>query len=78
MRRKFEGEVVAHNKNKTATVKVESVAIHPKYKKRYTKSKKFLVHDPANSAVIGSKVSFVETRPISRRKRWAILTNEKA
>ena len=57
----------------TATVSVERYEKHPKYKKYIRLSKKFLVHDPGNTAQIGDKVTIRETRPISRLKRFVIV-----
>ena len=68
----FQGVVVKTAMTDTATVLVERYVQHPKYKKYYTVSKKFLVHDPGNAAKIGDKVTIRETRPISRHKRFVI------
>ena len=57
----------------TATVVVERYVKHPKYQKYMRLSKKFLVHDPGNSAQVGEKVIIRETRPISKRKRFVIV-----
>ena len=56
----------------TATVRVNRYVKHPKYKKYFVRSKKYLVHDPGNSAQIGDKVTIVATRPLSKLKRFAI------
>jgi len=71
--RKFSGLVVSDKSDKTIVVKVESVKIHPKYKKRYTVSRKYKVHDANNKYKIGDKVSFVECRPLSKDKRWRVI-----
>jgi len=73
IKRKFKGVVVGDKMNKTRTVSVESVKIHPLYKKRYRVNKKFKVHDEKNLYKIGDKVSFVECRPISKDKRWRMI-----
>jgi len=73
IQRKFTGVVVSDKNDKTIVVKVESVKKHPKYHKRYTVSKKYKVHDEANSYKIGDKVSFMECRPLSRDKRWRVI-----
>ena len=57
----------------TATVSVERYVRHPKYKKYQRFSKKFLVHDPGNTAQVGEKVIIKETRPISKRKRFILV-----
>lgn len=72
--RVLQGTVVASKMQDTCTVAVERYVKHPKYKKFVRLTKKFLVHDQGNTAVVGEKVSIVETRPISKRKRFALLT----
>jgi small subunit ribosomal protein S17 len=71
--RKFSGVVVSDKNAKTILVKVETIKVHPKYKKRYKVSRKYKVHDETNKYKIGDKVSFVECRPLSRDKRWRVL-----
>lgn len=71
--KKFSGVVVSDKNDKTIVVKVETVKIHPKYKKRYTVSRKYKVHDEKNECKTGDKVSFVECRPLSRDKRWRVV-----
>jgi small subunit ribosomal protein S17 len=66
------GVVVKSAMKDTVTVSVESYVMHPKYKKYIRKSKKYLVHDPGNTAEVGQKVTIRETRPISKRKRFAL------
>lgn len=73
IRRKFNGVVVSDKSDKTILVKVETVKIHPKYKKRYTVSRKYKVHDEKNTFKTGDKVAFVECRPLSRDKRWRVV-----
>ncbi len=73
IKKKFGGIVVSDKMDKTIVVKVDRVKIHPKYKKRYTVSKKYKVHDEKNKFKEGDKVSFVECRPLSKDKRWRVL-----
>jgi small subunit ribosomal protein S17 len=73
IRRKFTGVVVSDKSAKTILVKVETIKVHPKYKKRYTVSRKYKVHDEENKFKTGDKVSFVECRPLSKDKRWRVL-----
>jgi len=73
IRKKFSGVVVSDKSDKTIVVKVETVKIHPKYKKRYTVSRKYKVHDEKNEFRTGDKVTFVECRPLSRDKRWRVV-----
>ncbi|OGM24198.1 30S ribosomal protein S17 [Candidatus Woesebacteria bacterium RIFCSPHIGHO2_02_FULL_38_9] len=68
----FSGVVISTKMAKTAVVKVNRVYIHPKYKKRLVRSKKFHVHDEVGVNV-GDKVRFVEVKPVSKTKRWKIV-----
>jgi small subunit ribosomal protein S17 len=68
----LQGTVVKAAMKDTCTVVVDRYVQHPKYKKYYTTSKKFLVHDAGNSAGVGDKVTIRETRPISKRKRFIL------
>ena len=70
----FEGVVVKSAMKDTATVQVERYVKHPKYKKFMRLSKNFLVHDVGNTAQIGEKVTIRETRPISKRKRFVLVS----
>ncbi len=69
----FEGVVVKAAMKDTVTVQVERYVKHPKYKKYMRLSKKFLVHNPGNTAEVGTKVTIKETRPISKLKRFIIV-----
>ena len=68
----FKGTVVKTAMKDTATVRVDRYVKHPKYKKYITLSKKFLVHNPGNTAQVGDAVTIVACRPISKMKRFAI------
>lgn len=76
--RTLQGVVVKTAMKDSATILVERYILHPKYKKYYTVSKKFIVHDPGNSLGIGDKVVVKEVRPISKRKRHIIVSRTKA
>jgi len=67
------GLVTSTGMNKTITVKVERRLPHPRYKKYFTLSRKFLAHDPENTCNMGDRVRIVECRPYSRRKTWRLL-----
>jgi len=67
------GIVTSTKMDKTIAVKVERRLPHPRYKKYFTLSKKFLAHDPENTCNEGDRVRIVECRPLSRRKRWRLL-----
>ncbi|MFA4930631.1 MAG: 30S ribosomal protein S17 [Patescibacteria group bacterium] len=71
-RRTEKGEVVSDKMDKTIIVRVDRYASHPKYKKRYRITKKYFVDDPQKQAKMGDQVTIVETRPLSRHKRWKI------
>ena len=69
----FNGVVVSDRMNKTIVVVVDRFIKHKKYKKMVKKIKKFHVHDEKNEAKVGDKVSFVETKPISKTKHFRLL-----
>ncbi|MEI6596941.1 MAG: 30S ribosomal protein S17 [bacterium] len=73
IKRKFSGVVVGDKMNKTRVVSVESVKVHPIYKKRYKVNKKYKVHDEKNLYKTGDKVQFMECRPLSKDKRWRMI-----
>jgi len=66
------GVVVSDAMDKTIVVKVDTVKAHPKYKKVVRRSSKFHAHDEANAAKVGDLVRIVETRPLSKTKRWRL------
>jgi small subunit ribosomal protein S17 len=73
MRKIRTGVVVSDKMDKTVAVKIERLVQHPTYKKYRYLSKKFLAHDENNACHIGDKVTIMETRPLSRRKRWRVV-----
>ena len=70
----LKGTVVASKMQDTCTVAVERFVMHPKYKKFMRRTKKFLVHDKGNTAKVGQKVEIRETRPLSKRKHFELVT----
>jgi small subunit ribosomal protein S17 len=66
------GIVVSVKMDKTAVVSIERREPHPLYRKIVRSTKRYKVHDPNNSAVLGDVVRIVESRPISKEKRWRI------
>jgi small subunit ribosomal protein S17 len=68
------GTVVGDKNDKTIVVRVETLAQHPLLKKYVRRHKKFTAHDPMNECGIGDKVRIVEYRPLSRNKRWHLVT----
>ena len=73
-RRVMQGVVVSDKMDKTIVVNVERRVMHPLYKKFITRSKKYVAHDENNAHKIGDKVSIQECRPISKRKRWEVVS----
>lgn len=67
------GVVVSDARDKTVTVEVASSARHRMYKKTVRTSSKFHAHDEENTARIGDTVRIMETRPISKSKRWRVV-----
>ncbi|MGH1377978.1 MAG: 30S ribosomal protein S17 [Alphaproteobacteria bacterium] len=77
-RRVLEGNVVSDKQDKTITVSVERRYMHPVYKKYIKSSDTYAAHDEANQYKEGDKVSIIECRPISKRKRWTVVTGDEA
>jgi small subunit ribosomal protein S17 len=71
-RQERRGVVVSDKGDKTIVVKVDVIKSHPKYKKVVRRSVKFHAHDEQNTAGIGDTVRIVETRPLSKSKRWRL------
>jgi len=67
------GVVVSNKADKTVVVKVERKFQHPLYKRTVKQSKKFMAHDETNACQIGDVVKIVESRPLSKQKRWMVL-----
>jgi len=71
-RKTLTGIVVSDVADKTVIVKVERRIQHPVYKKMVRKSKRFMAHDQENSSGIGDTVKIIESRPISKNKKWRL------
>jgi len=69
----YTGRVVSDKMQKTVVVAVTRLFQHPVYKKTVKKVVKFKAHDPEGICKLGDKVSIIETRAISKDKRWAVL-----
>jgi small subunit ribosomal protein S17 len=76
-RRTLRGTVVSTKMKDTITVAVERYVKQPKYKKFIRRTKKFLVHDAGNTAKEGQVVDIRETRPMSKRKHFELVTDAK-
>lgn len=66
------GVVVSDKMDKTAVVAVSDAVRHPLYKKIVRRTRKYYAHDETNDAKTGDRVAIVETRPLSKSKRWRI------
>ena len=66
------GQVVSNRMNQTVVVAVETFKVHPLYKKSVRRQKKYKAHDQENVCQVGDKVKMMETRPLSKEKRWRI------
>lgn len=73
MRKVRVGNVVSDKMDKTAVVAIQDNVRHPKYGKIIKRTVKIHVHDEANACGVGDKVSVMETRPLSKTKRWRLV-----
>jgi len=69
----LQGTVISNKQDKTITVLVERKFKHPVLKKVIRRSKKYSAHDPENKYVNGDKVKIMESKPISKSKRWVAI-----
>ncbi len=69
--------MVSDKNEKTVIVRVDRRVSHPIYKKTIRRSKKYAAHDEKGQFKVGDKVSIVESRPISKTKRWAVVYEQK-
>ena len=69
------GIVTSNKMDKTIVVSVHAYESHPKYKKKYRVTKKFYAHDEKNSCKEWDVVTIIETRPLSKNKRWSLSEN---
>ncbi len=67
------GRVVSDKGDKTIVVGVERVVKHPLFKKYINRRTKYMAHDAENECKVGDKVQIIESRPLSRRKRWQLV-----
>jgi len=73
LRKSLAGIVVSNKMEKTALVLVERLTKHRTYGKYIRRRSKYMAHDPQNNCRIGDKVRIIESRPISKRKRWQVM-----
>jgi small subunit ribosomal protein S17 len=72
-RKSMIGTVTSDKMDKTIAIRVETVKQHPLYKKTIKTSKKYKAHDENNEAKTGDIVKIMETRPLSKEKRWTLI-----
>jgi small subunit ribosomal protein S17 len=77
-KRILQGTVVSDKNEKTVVVDVERRFTHPAMKKTVRRTKKYQAHDETNAHKVGEKVFIQECAPISRHKRWTVITEEQA
>lgn len=72
-RRTWVGDVVSNKMDKTVVVAIERFVPHPVYRKIMKRVTKLKAHDEQNACQVGDRVTLIETRPISREKRWRVV-----
>jgi small subunit ribosomal protein S17 len=72
-RKSYIGQVVSDKMDKTVVLAVTRRISHPQYGKTMKRTTKFKAHDEKNECKVGDKVRFIETRPLSKEKRWKVL-----
>lgn len=72
IRKRLTGRVVSDKMDKTVVVRVERLVRHPRYGKVLRRVKKYKAHDEENACQVGDTVRIVESRPLSREKRWRV------
>lgn len=73
-RRRLQGRVVSNKMDKTVVVAIESRKMHRLYKKVVTTTRKVMAHDESNEVPMGALVRVVESKPLSKNKRWVVET----
>ena len=72
LRKTREGVVISDKMDKSVIVEVSRTVLHPVYQKYVRKRTRFMAHDETNACKVGDRVRIIESRPLSRRKRWRI------
>ena len=70
------GKVISNKMNKTVVIKVENRYSHPIYSKTMIKTKTYLAHDESNKYQIGDDVIIINCRPLSKRKKWIVISEK--
>ena len=73
IKREVSGTVISNKMDKTVVVQVERLVKHPMYKKYIRRRNKFRAHDKDNACQIGDRVTLIESRPLSKTKRWRLV-----
>ena len=74
LKRQLKGTIISNKMQDTVVVKVERIKEHPRYKKRYKVHKKYKAHVKGKDFEVGDKVIIQESRPISKEKRWVVIS----
>ena len=72
-RKEYVGQVVSDKMDKTIVVAIDRMVQDPRYKKFLKRTSKLKAHDEKNEAHVGDRVKLIETRPLSREKRWMVI-----
>jgi small subunit ribosomal protein S17 len=72
-RKTLVGEIVSNKMVKTVSVRVDRLMKHPKFKRYIRRSRRFMAHDENNLCQPGDRVKIIESRPLSRHKRWRVV-----
>jgi small subunit ribosomal protein S17 len=72
-RKTLVGEVVGNKMVKTVSVRVDRLMKHPKFKRYVRRSRTFMAHDEDSLCQLGDRVKIIESRPLSRHKRWRVM-----
>lgn len=73
-KRKLTGKIVSDKMDKTVVIEVERIKAHPKYERRFKVSKKYKAHDEKNEYKEGDVVVIEECRPVSKDKKWKVIS----
>ena len=73
-RKTLVGEVISNKMTKTVSVRVDRLMKHPKFNRYVRRSRTFMAHDEQGTCQPGDRVQIIESRPLSRHKRWRIMT----
>jgi small subunit ribosomal protein S17 len=73
-RKTLVGEVVSNKMTKTVSVRVDRLMKHPKFNRYVRRSRTFMAHDEQGVCQPGDRVQIIESRPLSRHKRWRVMT----